>query len=54
MGDDKRSMMFRHRHRGNTSFSDRHSTVIDFVCDDSFKNHHQETVMYQQNSCSAR
>ena len=36
-----------------TELAPNFQTVIDFVCDDSFRNHYHETVMYQQDSCSS-
>ena len=35
-----------------TELAPRFQTVIDSVCDDSFRNRHHETVMYQLDSCS--
>jgi hypothetical protein len=42
------------RHKTSTLFLNCHSTVIEFVCDDSFRNCHDQTVMYQHHSCSDR
>ena len=52
-------LLRRHRQLGRrqmiqiiTELAPNFQTVIDSVCDDSFRNRHHETVMYQLDSCS--